>query len=109
MEFCPTCGTRLQELEKKGVTGLLACLKCGYNRDYEQKAPYAKPLKTKEGIITIDREKQKLRTLPTVNINCSRCGNRRAYAWQIQTREIDRSSTQFFRCTKCGHTFREES
>jgi DNA-directed RNA polymerase subunit M len=31
------------------------------------------------------------------------------YVWQVQTRGGDEASTQFFRCTKCGHTFREYS
>jgi DNA-directed RNA polymerase subunit M len=25
----------------------------------------------------------------------------------VQTRRADESATQFFRCTKCGHTWRE--
>jgi DNA-directed RNA polymerase subunit M len=29
--------------------------------------------------------------------------------WQVQTRGGDEASTQFFRCTKCGHTTREYS
>ena len=64
---------------------------------------------TQESIAVIDKEVQKLRTLPTVRIECPKCGNRLAYVWQVQTRGSDESSTQFFRCTKCGYTFREYS
>jgi DNA-directed RNA polymerase subunit M len=27
----------------------------------------------------------------------------------VQTRSIDESMTQFYRCTKCGHTWRDYS
>jgi len=57
----------------------------------------------------IGKKEQKLQTLPTVTIECPKCGNNQAYTWQVQTRGADESSTQFFRCTKCGYTFREYS
>ena len=62
-----------------------------------------------ETIAVISKEEQKLRVLPTVRIECPKCGNNLAYVWQVQTRGSDESSTQFFRCTKCNHTFREYS
>jgi len=42
-------------------------------------------------------------------MECPKCGNNQVYVWQVQTRGADESSTQFFRCTKCGYTFREYS
>lgn len=62
-----------------------------------------------ERIVVISKDEQKLRTLPTVRVECSHCGNNLAYVWQVQTRGSDESSTQFFRCTKCNYTFREYS
>ena len=103
----------VQEEEEGGKAALLlSCLRCGY----EERA--ARPMTTvpkiierslQERIAVIGKEEQKLRTLPTVRIGCPRCGNNSAYAWQVQTRGSDQSSTQFFRCTKCSHTFREYS
>ncbi len=60
-----------------------------------------------DSIAVIGRKEQKLRTLPTVKVECPKCGNNLAFAWQVQTRGSDESSTQFFRCTKCEFTFRE--
>jgi DNA-directed RNA polymerase subunit M len=37
---------------------------------------------------------------------CSKCGNRQARWWIVQTDSADEPSTQFFRCTKCNHTWR---
>ena len=60
-------------------------------------------------VAVIGKEEQKLSTLPTVRIECPRCGNNTAYVWQVQTRGADESSTQFLRCTKCNYTYREYS
>lgn len=115
MEFCPSCGTRLNptRVEEGGKTTLmLVCPKCGY------KKPVINKLETntvpiihspQERITVIGKEEQRLRTLPTMRIECPKCGNNLAYVWQVQTRGSDESSTQFFRCTKCGYTFREYS
>jgi len=87
----------------------LACPKCGYRKPTEALIPTPKVTAPKpEGqIIVIGKKEQKLRTLPTITIECPKCGNNTAYVWQVQTRGADESSTQFFRCTKCNYTFRE--
>ena len=115
MEFCPKCGKRLVPTKKKeGKKNVLVlkCPKCGYEKPAEGKISPAKIVSTptpKESVAIIDKKAQELRTLPTVTITCPRCGNNTAYVWQVQTRGSDESSTQFFRCTKCGYTFREYS
>jgi len=115
MEFCPKCGTKLVPKKKEGGKGglFLACPKCGYKS--KQAARKLEPIpkviehSPHKTIAVISKEEQKLRVLPTVRIECPKCGNNIAYAWQVQTRGSDESSTQFFRCTKCNHTFREYS
>ncbi|KPV61482.1 MAG: DNA-directed RNA polymerase subunit M [Candidatus Bathyarchaeota archaeon BA1] len=115
MQFCPSCGTRLAPARRKEgrkVALLLSCPKCGYEKEaVEAPAPIPKIIEhtPQECIAVIGREEQRLRTLPTVRIECPRCGTNLAYAWQVQTRGSDESSTQFFRCTKCSYTFREYS
>jgi DNA-directed RNA polymerase subunit M len=115
MEFCPNCGTLLvssrDKKAKKPVFSLL-CPKCGFKKQTGDKpslTPKAIERSPQESIAVIGKEEQKLRTLPTVRIECPKCGNHTAYAWQVQTRGTDESSTQFFRCTKCSYTFREYS
>lgn len=115
MEFCPSCGTRLRptHVEEEGKTVFtLVCPKCGYKKPVLTKLEAnSLPLtRTPQSRITvISKEEQKLRTMPTMRIICPKCGNNTAYVWQVQTRGSDESSTQFFRCTKCEHTFREYS
>lgn len=117
MEFCPKCGSRL--VPKKGKSGketslMLVCPKCGYKKRAPGKKVEPKVAKViqhnpQQLVAVIGKEEQKLRTLPTVRIECPKCGNNLAYVWQVQTRGADESSTQFLRCTKCSYTFREYS
>ncbi|MDH5754031.1 MAG: transcription factor S [Candidatus Bathyarchaeota archaeon] len=117
MEFCPKCGSRL--VPKKGKTGkkasiVFVCPKCGYKKQTLGEKVTPKVAKViqhnpQQLVAVISKEEQKLRTLPTVRVECPRCGNNLAYVWQVQTRGADESSTQFLRCTKCGYTFREYS
>lgn len=93
---------------------VLVCPKCGYKKQVTSEKVSPKVAKViqhnpQELVAVIGREEQKLRTLPTVRIECPKCGNNLAYVWQVQTRGADESSTQFFRCTKCRYTFREYS
>jgi len=116
MEFCPKCGSRLEP--KKSKTGkeallMLVCPKCGYKKQESAKKvePVVKVIQhnPQQLVAVIGKEEQKLRTLPTVRIECPKCGNNTAYVWQVQTRGADESSTQFLPCTKCNFTFREYS
>jgi len=116
MEFCPKCGSRLEP--KKAKTGkeaslMLLCPKCGYKKQESSRnaEKIAKIIRhnPQQFVAVIGKEEQKLRTLPTVRIECPKCGNNLAYVWQVQTRGADESSTQFLRCTKCNYTFREYS
>ena len=89
---------------------ILACSKCGQktketpeNMRIKGKAIRHNP---KQLVSVIDKENQ-LSTLPTIQVTCMMCGNNSAYAWQVQTRGADESSTQFLRYTNCGQTVRE--
>lgn len=117
MEFCPKCGSRLEfkkakKDEKASLT--LVCPKCGFKKQelpnkVETKIGKVIQHNPQQFVAVIGKEEQKLRTLPTVRIECPKCENKTAYVWQVQTRSADESSTQFLRCTKCNHTFREYS
>jgi DNA-directed RNA polymerase subunit M len=114
MEFCPKCGTRLEPKKAKNGKGsalMLVCPKCGFKkpegRIVEPKLGKVIQHTPQQFVAVIGKEEQKLNTLPTVRIECPRCGNNTAYVWQVQTRGADESSTQFLRCTKCSYTFRE--
>ena len=113
MDFCPKCESILTHRKIKSgnqVLFVLACNKCGLKtKETEQNMKIkGKTLQhsPKQLVSAIDKEKQ-LSILPTIQVTCTICGNKSAYAWQVQTRGADESSTQFLRCTRCNYTFRE--
>ena len=40
-------------------------------------------------------------------IKCPKCENNLAIWWLRQLRAADESEVRFFRCTECGHTWRQ--
>ena len=96
MQFCPKCGIRL----KKGT-----CQKCGYTESETKQDTKQKSQEQKSELTVLD-ENEITETLPTITIDCEKCDNREAVWWMLQTRSADEPTTQFFRCTKCNHTWR---
>ncbi|MGQ0772088.1 MAG: transcription factor S [Nitrososphaerota archaeon] len=96
MQFCPKCGVRL----KKG-----SCQKCGYAAS-EEKHETKKATTQLDKSFTVFDEPLGNETLPSITIDCEKCGNTEAVWWMLQTRSADEPTTQFYRCTKCSHTWR---
>ena len=120
MEFCPNCGMRLvlkQEVSNDKGDFSLVCLKCEYKKPITKEAPFTRKtvdikndqISERKLITVINEEQIKIRTMPVTKIVCPKCKNRAAYWWMVQTRSADESSTQFFRCTKCDHTWRKSA
>ena len=93
--------------EKKGKTTYLKCRKCG-----ARTTKPARDMKISEkvikgrGVVLLEEEGA---NLPITDKMCPKCENMRAYYWLQQTRSADEPPTQFFRCTKCKHTWREKA
>jgi transcription factor S len=116
MEFCNDCGSRLKPVKIRSGNQtmlMMACTKCGqktadtelnakFNGKYIEHNP-------KQLVAVIGKAEQQLTTMPTIRIECPSCENNTANVWQVQTRGSDESSTQFFRCLRCGFTFRENT
>lgn len=105
MEFCPNCGKVL--LPKKDI---LYCQECGYEKkvSYDEKQNYIirEDVSDKQDIIITG---DKINTLPTTKGLCYRCGNRELEWWMVQMHHSDEAETRFYRCTKCGNTWRRSN
>ena len=101
MEFCPKCKSLMVF-----KNGKMVCRKCGYEKQADSSGDVViVSKKNKEEVPVIEGEN--IKTLPTVRVVCSACGNKEAYWWMRQLRAADESEVRFFRCTKCGKTWRE--
>ena len=100
MKFCPNCEVRL----KKTDTGL-RCTKCDYT---EGGATTIKQVKEEKEVseLNVLEESDRQETLPTIKIDCEKCGHDQAVWWMLQTRSADEPTTQFYRCIKCNFTWR---
>ncbi|MEJ7640826.1 MAG: zinc ribbon domain-containing protein [Candidatus Nitrosocosmicus sp.] len=80
-------------------------------RDIQQYNQYQQNLQnqqllTSSDIIVIEPDEVPDTDSITDKTECPKCGNHEAYWWIVQTDTVEEPSTQFFRCTKCKHTWR---
>lgn len=107
--FCPKCGSMMRPRKSdRGVE--MVCIRCGnvilLNEGavkVEAKVSVANKTKSK---IVVTKEESSLAE-KVKGIVCSKCGNDEAFFWMVQTRAADEPPTRFYRCTRCGHTWRE--
>lgn len=109
MQICPKDGT-LMVPEKTRSGAFLVCKKCGRR----EKIRAGRSFKIKEKVERAPMEKipvveKEIKILPVVKAYCDECGNEQAETWSQQTRSTDEPETRFYKCTKCGHTWREYS
>lgn len=110
--FCPKCGA-IMSYNAKGR--IWRCNKCGYETSQGslgKQITFSKIIKHGEKERTIVIDKEQMSVPPTAvliknEVRCPKCEYNEVYAWQIQTRAADEPSTTFYRCAKCGYTWRE--
>ncbi|HZW54665.1 MAG TPA: transcription factor S [Nitrososphaerales archaeon] len=111
MKFCPNCGTRLRFRAQKPHP-ILVCEKCGFTQGAESSVTRPEEVEsdtTSATIKVVGEKEEKIKTMPTTTVECPKCGHNTAFWWFVQTRSGDEPPTQFFRCEKCDHTWRQYS
>ena len=102
MKFCNKCGALLlphPENPKKG----LYCSACGI-KSKEKTVKIKEYAESKTRLQVVDKT---VETLPKMKMDCEKCKAKEAYYWTAQTRSSDEAETQFFKCVKCGHQWRQ--
>lgn len=95
----------------------MICPKCGYSTNREIGEEIAVTSSNSPGsfdggagsVLKVVEADKIPDALPTTSIDCPKCGNNLAFWWMLQTRSADEATTQFYRCTKCNHTWRNYS
>jgi DNA-directed RNA polymerase subunit M len=110
MQFCPKCSSRLKSKQKEEDEELkLTCPRCGYSTIQQVAKAHAKTKKSEmmpDESIKVLEDETDVKALPTTSVDCPKCANKEAVWWMLQTRSADEPTTQFYRCTKCSHTWR---
>jgi len=103
LKFCPKC-----EVKLKNSDSGLQCPQCNYTE--RQKEKPAKKITNEEepdfSLLAFE-ENEGDESLPTVKIECEKCGHDEAVGWMFQTRSADEPTTRFYRCQKCKYTWRD--
>ena len=102
MKFCPKCDIRLK---KNSGSSIISCPKCNYTEGQESEHQNKISEELKSDFLVLEENEGK-DAMPTIEIDCEKCGNNQAVWWMLQTRSADEPTTQFYRCTKCEHTWR---
>jgi len=86
---------------------LLKCRACGFvtERETSSKNTVHQISRQKREILVLDEELNEGK--PTIKARCPECNCDIAYWWLRQLRAADESEVRFFRCVKCGKTWRE--
>jgi DNA-directed RNA polymerase subunit M len=107
MEFCPKCKTLLIPRRNEEGTHLV-CRNCGYKKEASS-LPYkivkSRREHSKTSLSIVEGENENL--MPKTKAECPACGGTEAYWWFVQTRRADEAPTRFYKCVKCGYTWRE--
>lgn len=104
MKTCEKCGGLLVPKKEGGET-TFHCRSCG--EDYKEAGDDLKIVNENKEEKKINIESEEDVNLPETEKKCPECGHGKAYRWLTQTRSSDEAETRFFKCKKCGHTWRE--
>ncbi|WXG40699.1 MAG: transcription factor S [Candidatus Freyarchaeum deiterrae] len=111
MKFCPQCNSIMLPTKNNEGVITLKCRNCNYTSELEKESTETYKI-TKEikhsarDKTTIIEDADAIQTMPTVKAACPKCNYDKAAYWQVQTRSADEGSTLFYRCLKCGYTWR---
>ncbi|MEM5875485.1 MAG: transcription factor S [Candidatus Aenigmatarchaeota archaeon] len=107
MKFCSKCGGIMSVIEEKGKK-YLKCSRCGYKEEAKREKFILKEeiVEDENKKLIVFKKDEDLKQLPTTKIDCPKCGYEEAYWWMQQTRSSDEPPTIFYKCKKCGYSWR---
>ena len=103
MLFCPKCGALMLPANKDGKK-FMKCSRCNFVDKDVNSAKLTEKVKEAKEIPIIEKE---VETNPICKAFCTKCKNKEAYYWEVQTRSGDEPPTRFFKCCKCSKVWKE--
>ena len=105
MHFCPNCGNML--LLENPESLRFYCQTCPYGHAIQHTVSIDVKLKGKY-VDDVLGGAESWKNADQTDANCPKCNNYRAYYQQLQIRSSDEPMTTFYKCTQCGHRWRED-
>ena len=106
MKFCEKCGNLLY-VEKKRKAAYLVCRNCHKTTKLKGEKLTISEVShdNRKKVVLLGKEEQ-YAELPKIKIMCPRCEHMEAFWWMQQTRSADEPPTLFYKCVKCGYSWR---
>jgi len=107
MQFCDDCGSMMVSED-----GRMVCTDCGATdrRDEERASAFVSTEEQTDDDVIESTEDANFEGKPTADdVVCEECGHGEAWYTIKQTGSADEPPTRFFKCTECGHRWREYS
>jgi len=106
MRFCEKCGN-LMYVKRKRKVSYLVCRKCKKEiKLKDEKILVSQQMAPQKKRVIFIGKDEGLAEFPKTKIMCPKCGNMEAYWWMQQTRSADEPPTIFYKCAKCGYSWR---
>jgi len=107
MSFCPTCANLLL-VQQSGAGFRLYCKTCPYVHHITKTITSKVELKRKE-VEDVLGGADAWKHASETEVTCPKCGHKKAYFQQIQTRSADEPMTQFYKCSNmsCGAQWKD--
>ncbi len=107
MQFCDECGSMMKA---EGDRMVCTNADCGASieRDRDREADFVTTEEQSEDDVIESDENANFEGKPkATDVRCEECGNEEAWYTLKQTASADEPPTRFFKCTECGHRWRE--
>jgi len=103
MQFCDDCGSMM-----KTDDGMWVCPDCGATEPKGDTSGFVTTEAQDDSDVIETSEDANFEGKPIASdVRCDDCGNGEAWYTIKQTASADEAPTRFFKCTECGHRWRE--
>jgi len=105
MQFCEECGSLMHADD-----GEMVCSSCGARQPKDatlSEAYESREQQRTDDVIESDPDAGFEGKPTSEDVTCEECGNGEAWYTIKQTGSADEPPTRFFKCTECGHRWRE--
>jgi len=110
--FCSRCGALVIPTRSSSGETVFKCAACGQSQSSKTGEDYTiehKISHSDRDMTVVLESLNELDQLPTAKVGCPKCGHSQASYWQSQVQADDEAPTLFYRCRRCGLTFREHA
>lgn len=102
VDFCSKCNALI--MGKAGEE--IKCASCGHIEKAQSDMTLSQKVEKKKKLEVMG-DSAEAEVYPLSDVECPKCGHPKSYFWSKQMRAGDEPETQFYKCEKCSHQWRD--